>query len=390
MDEEMKRKVEALHEGGKIEIVSRIALQSRDELSLAYTPGVAHISKLLAENKERAYNYTRKWNAVAIVSDGSAVLGMGNIGAYGAIPVMEGKAVLFKELGNVDAFPICLATQDDDEIIKIVEAISPVFGGINLEDIAAPHCFRIEKELENRLDIPVFHDDQHGTAIVVLAALMNALKLVGKDKNVKVVISGAGAAGIAITKLLLDYGIKHIVVCDSRGIIHEGRNDLNFAKEEIAKLTNPEKLEGDLALAMKGADVFIGVSAPNIVSKEMVESMNDDAIVFAMANPVPEIMPDEAKKAGARIVGTGRSDFPNQINNALAFPGVFRGALDVRARRITKEMKIAAARAIANYAENLGLSEERIVPKVLDRNVHNEVARAVREAAMKCGVARKK
>ena len=390
MDEEMKRKVEALHEGGKIEIVSRIALQSRDELSLAYTPGVAHISKLLAENKERAYNYTRKWNAVAIVSDGSAVLGMGNIGAYGAIPVMEGKAVLFKELGDVDAFPICLATQVDDEIIKIVEAISPVFGGINLEDIAAPHCFRIEKELENRLDIPVFHDDQHGTAIVVLAALMNALKLVGKDKNVKVVISGAGAAGIAITKLLLDYGIKHIVVCDSRGIIHEGRNDLNFAKEEIAKLTNPEKLEGDLALAMKGADVFIGVSAPNIVSKEMVESMNDDAIVFAMANPVPEIMPDEAKKAGARIVGTGRSDFPNQINNALAFPGVFRGALDVRARRITKEMKIAAARAIANYAENLGLSEERIVPKVLDRNVHNEVARAVREAAMKCGVARKK
>ncbi len=383
-----KEKVFELHSLGKIEVVPRVVLDSRDKLAAAYTPGVAEVSKAIKENPVLAYDYTRKWNLVAVVSDGSAVLGLGNIGACAAIPVMEGKAVLFKELAGVDAFPICIDTQDDEKFMEVVRAIAPVFGGINLEDIAAPRCFVIEKRLKKLLDIPVFHDDQHGTAIVVLAALINSLKLVGKRKDVKIVICGAGAAGTAIAKLLVNSGFRNIVVCDSKGVIHEGREDLNFAKRELAEITNPEGIEGTLADAMKGADVFIGVSAPNILTREMVESMNDNAIVFAMANPVPEIMPDEAKKGGASIVGTGRSDFPNQINNAIAFPGVFRGALDVRAKEINEEMKIAAAMAIARYTEETGLSENRVVPEVLDRALHQAVAREVSRAAIRTGAAR--
>ncbi len=385
-----KEKVFELHSLGKIEVVSRVVLDSRDKLAAAYTPGVAEVSKAIKENPVLAYDYTRKWNLVAVVSDGSAVLGLGNIGACAAIPVMEGKAVLFKELAGVDAFPICIDTQDDEKVVEVVRAIAPVFGGINLEDIAAPRCFVIEERLKKLLDIPIFHDDQHGTAIVVLAALTNALKLVGKGKEVRVVICGAGAAGTAIAKLLLNFGFRNIVVCDSKGVIHQGREDLNFAKRELAEITNPEGMEGTLADAMKGADVFIGVSAPNIVTREMVESMNDNAIVFTMANPVPEIMPDEAKKGGASIVGTGRSDFPNQINNALAFPGVFRGALDVRAKEINEEMKIAAAMAIARYTEETGLSENRVVPEVLDRALHQAVAREVSRVAIRTGAARLK
>ncbi len=389
MEDNFVKKAIEFHKGGKIEIKSKVKLDAREDLSLAYTPGVAEPCKLIAKDREKAYDYTSKWNLVAIVSDGSAVLGLGNIGAHAAIPVMEGKALLFKKFAGVDAFPVCLDTQDVDEIVNIVEKLSPVFGGINLEDISAPRCFEIEEKLKKKLDIPVFHDDQHGTAVVVLAALLNALKIVGKDKeNTKITISGAGAAGIAITKLLLKYGFKNIVVCDSKGILESSREDLNWAKREIAELTNPAGLKGSLKDAVRGADVFIGVSAPLILTKEMVESMNCDAIVFAMANPVPEIMPDDARTAGARIVGTGRSDFPNQINNALAFPGIFRGTLDCRAKEINDEMKIAAAEAIASCVDEKELEEGTVVPSIFDKNLHNSVAIAVRRAATKTGVAR--
>ena len=376
------------HKGGKLAIIPKVPLESKEDLAIAYTPGVAEPCKVIAENKDKVFDYTSKWNFVAIVSDGSAVLGLGNIGAYAAIPVMEGKALLFKKFADIDAFPICLKTQDVDEIVKIVENIEPVFGGINLEDISAPRCFEIEQKLKERLDIPVFHDDQHGTAIVVLGALINALKLVGKGKDVKIVINGAGAAGVAITKLLLKYSFKNIIVCDSKGIISKEREDLNPAKKEIAKLTNKENLQGSLKDALKGADVFIGVSAPNLLKAEDISKMQDNAIVFALANPIPEIMPEEARKGGAKIVGTGRSDFPNQINNALAFPGVFRGALDCRAREINDGMKIAAAEAIASYVKEDELKEEYIVPSVLDEGVHKAVAEAVKRKAIELNVAR--
>lgn len=340
-----------LHEewNGKIETVSKAAVKSREDLALAYTPGVAEPCKVIAENPEAAYTYTIKSNTVAVVSDGSAVLGLGNIGPLAAMPVMEGKAVLFKEFGGINAFPICLDTQDTEEIIETVVRIAPAFGGINLEDISAPRCFEIEERLKERLSIPVFHDDQHGTAIVVLAGIINALKVTGKNKETaQVVVNGAGSAGIAITKLLLTYGFQNITLCDKAGMICEGMEGLNWMQEKMAKVTNLGKRTGSLADALKGADIFVGVSAPGIVTPEMVASMNHDAILFAMANPVPEIMPDLAREAGARVVGTGRSDFPNQVNNVLIFPGIFRGALEGRACAITEEMKLAAAEAIAS------------------------------------------
>ncbi len=370
-----------LHEkwNGKIHTVSKAPIKSREDLALAYTPGVAEPCKVIAKDKEAAYKYTLKANTVAVVSDGSAVLGLGNIGPHAAMPVMEGKAALFKEFGGVNAFPICLDTQDTEEIIKTVAAIAPTFGGINLEDISAPRCFEIEERLKKMLDIPVFHDDQHGTAIVVLAGIINALKITGKKKeDCRIVVNGSGAAGIAIAKLLLSYGFAHIILCDRSGIISKESKNLNWIKEEMLKVTNLENRTGSLADALKGADIFIGVSAPNMVTEEMVASMNRDAIIFAMANPVPEIMPDAAKKAGARIVGTGRSDFPNQINNVVAFPGIFKGALEGRAPQITEEMKLAAAVAIAGLVSDEELSEDNIMPQPFDPRVAETVSNAVK------------
>lgn len=371
-----------LHEewNGKIETVSKAAVKSREDLALAYTPGVAEPCKVIAENPEAAYKYTIKSNTVAVVSDGSAVLGLGNIGPLAAMPVMEGKAVLFKEFGGVNAFPICLDTQDTEEIIETVVRIAPAFGGINLEDISAPRCFEIEERLKERLSIPVFHDDQHGTAIVVLAGIINALKVTGKAKeDCRVVVNGAGSAGIAITKLLLTYGFVHVTLCDKNGIICDGMEGLNWMQEKMAKVTNLEKQTGSLADALKGTDIFVGVSAPGIVTPEMVSSMNHDSILFAMANPVPEIMPDLAKEAGARVVGTGRSDFPNQVNNVLIFPGIFKGALEGRASAITEEMKLAAANAIASLVLDEELSDVNILPAAFDPRVADVVSRAVKE-----------
>ena len=364
---------------GKLETVSKTPVKSREDLSYAYTPGVAEPCKVIAENKEEAYAYTMKANTVAVVSDGSAVLGLGNIGPYAAMPVMEGKAVLFKEFGGVNAVPICLDTQDTEEIIKAVTYLAPGFGGINLEDISAPRCFEIEERLKATLDIPVFHDDQHGTAIVVLAGIINALKITGKEKTAcKVVVNGAGSAGVAITKLLLTYGFSNIIMCDKTGIISKQTEGLNWMQEKMAQVTNPAGETGTLADALKQADIFVGVSAPGIVTKEMVASMNKDSILFAMANPVPEIMPDLAKEAGAKIVGTGRSDFPNQINNVVAFPGIFKGALEGRALQITEEMKLAAAHAIAVLVPDEELNETNIMPEAFDPKVAEAVAEAVK------------
>lgn len=371
-----------LHEEwqGKIETTSKCRIKTREDLALAYTPGVAEPCKVIAENKDAVYTYTSKANTVAVVSDGSAVLGLGNIGAYAAMPVMEGKAALFKEFGNVNAVPICLDTQDTEEIIETVIRIAPAFGGINLEDISAPRCFEIETRLKEALDIPVFHDDQHGTAIVVLAGIMNGLRLTGKKKeDCQVVVNGAGSAGVAITRLLLTYGFKHVTMCDRFGIISKNYPNLNWMQEEMTKYTNLENKEGTLADSLKGADVFVGVSAPGIVTAEMVASMNKDAIMFAMANPVPEIMPDIARAAGARVVGTGRSDFPNQINNVTAFPGIFKGALEGRARQITEEMKLAAAAALAGLVSDEELSEDFIMPDPFDPRIVDVVSAAVKD-----------
>ncbi len=370
-----------MHEAwnGKIETVAKSRVNSREDLAIASTPGVAEPCKVIAKDSEAAYRYTIKANTIAVVSDGSAVLGLGNIGAKAAMPVMEGKAVLFKEFGGVNAVPICLDTQDTEEIIKTVVHIAPAFGGINLEDISAPRCFEIEERLKGLLDIPVFHDDQHGTAIVVLAGIINALKVVGKDKeDCRVVVNGAGSAGIAITKLLLTYGFAHVTMCDINGIIGKSSKNLNWMQEKMAGVTNLEGRTGTLSDAMKGADIFVGVSAPGIVTPEMVASMNKDAILFAMANPVPEIMPDLAKSAGARVVGTGRSDFPNQVNNVVAFPGIFRGALEGRATQITEEMKLATAKAIASLVPDGELGEEHILPEAFDPRVSEVVSNAVK------------
>ena len=371
----------ALHRewNGKLETVSKTPVNSREALSLAYTPGVAEPCKVIAKDKEAAYQYTMKANTVAVVSDGSAVLGLGNIGPHAAMPVMEGKAVLFKEFGGVNAVPICLDTQDTEEIIKAVTWLAPAYGGINLEDISAPRCFEIEERLKEILDIPVFHDDQHGTAIVVLAGIINALNVVGKQKeNCRVVVNGAGSAGVAITKLLLTYGFTNVILCDKVGIVSTSTEGLNWMQEKMAEITNPDHMTGTLADALKGADIFVGVSAPNIVTPEMVRSMASDSILFAMANPTPEIMPDVAKAAGARVVGTGRSDFPNQINNVVAFPGIFKGALEGRATQITEEMKLAAAAAIAGLVPDEALSEDNIMPEAFDPKVAELVAQAVR------------
>ena len=375
-----------LHEewNGKLEIVAKSPVKSREDLSLAYTPGVAEPCKVIAQDKEAAYKYTMKANTVAVVSDGSAVLGLGNIGPYAAMPVMEGKAVLFKEFGGVNAVPICLDTQDTEEIIKAVTYLAPAYGGINLEDISAPRCFEIEERLKEILDIPVFHDDQHGTAIVVLAGIINALKVVGKKKeDCRVVVNGAGSAGVAITRLLLTYGFPHITMCDKVGIVSKKTEGLNWMQQKMTEVTNLEQQTGTLADAMKGADIFVGVSAPGIVSAEMVASMNKDAILFAMANPVPEIMPDVAKAAGARVVGTGRSDFPNQVNNVVAFPGIFKGALEGRATQITEEMKLAAANAIASLVPDDELSDDNIMPEAFNPKVAEVVAAAVKEHIVK-------
>ncbi len=364
---------------GKLETVSKTPVKSREDLSLAYTPGVAEPCKVIAEDKEAAYTYTWKSNTVAVVSDGSAVLGLGNIGPHAAMPVMEGKAVLFKEFGGVNAVPICLDTQDTEEIIKAVTYLAPGFGGINLEDISAPRCFEIEERLKATLDIPVFHDDQHGTAIVVLAGIINGLKVVGKKKeDCKIVVNGAGSAGVAITKLLLTYGFPNVIMCDKVGIVSKDTEGLNWMQQKMTEVTNPNNETGTLADALKGADIFIGVSAPNIVSPEMVSSMNKDAILFAMANPVPEIMPDVAKQAGAKVVGTGRSDFPNQVNNVIAFPGIFKGALEGRAPQITEEMKLAAALAIAGLVSDEELNEDNILPEAFNPKVADAVAEAVK------------
>ena len=371
-----------LHEQwqGKIETVSKCPIKTREDLALAYTPGVAEPCKVITENKDAVYTYTSKANTVAVVSDGSAVLGLGNIGPYAAIPVMEGKAALFKEFGNVNAVPICLDTQDTEEIIETVIRLAPAFGGINLEDISAPRCFEIERRLKEVLDIPVFHDDQHGTAIVVLAGIMNGLRLTGKKKeDCQVIVNGAGSAGIAISRLLLTFGFKHLTMCDRFGIISGDYPDLNWMQKEMLKVTNLENKTGTLADAMKGADVFVGVSAPGIVSQEMVASMNKDAIMFAMANPVPEIMPDLARAAGARVIGTGRSDFPNQINNVTAFPGIFRGALEGHASQITEAMKLAAAEALAGLVSDEELNEDFIMPDPFDPRIVDAVAKAVKD-----------
>lgn len=365
---------------GKIETTAKSHVNSREDLAIAYTPGVAEPCKVIAEDKEAAYTYTIKSNTIAVVSDGSAVLGLGNIGALAAMPVMEGKAVLFKEFGGVNAVPICLDTQDTEEIIKTVVNIAPAFGGINLEDISAPRCFEIEERLKELLDIPVFHDDQHGTAIVVLAGIINAMKVTGKNKeDSRVVINGAGSAGVAITKLLLTYGFRHVTMCDINGIIGKDSPNLNWMQQKMVEVTNLDNQKGTLADALKGTDIFVGVSAPNIVTQEMIASMNKDAIIFAMANPVPEIMPDLAKAAGAKVVGTGRSDFPNQVNNVVAFPGIFRGALEGRASSITEEMKLATAKAIAGLVPDDELNENNILPEAFDPRVSDVVSRAVKE-----------
>ncbi len=371
-----------LHEEwkGKLEIISKAKVKSREDLALAYTPGVAEPCKVIAGDPEAAYLYTIKSNTIAVVSDGSAVLGLGNIGPLAAMPVMEGKAVLFKEFGGINAIPICLDTQDTEEIIKTVVNIAPAFGGINLEDISAPRCFEIEERLKELLDIPVFHDDQHGTAIVVLAGIINALKVTGKAKEeCRIVVNGAGSAGIAITKLLLSYGFLHITMCDRAGILVKGMEGLNWMQEKMMDVTNLEGINGSLADAMKGSDIFVGVSAPGIVSEEMVASMNPDAILFAMANPVPEILPDLAKAAGAKVVGTGRSDFPNQVNNVVVFPGIFKGALEGRATAITEDMKLAAATAIAGLVAPSELNENNILPEAFDPRVASVVSQAVKE-----------
>ena len=371
-----------MHEqwNGKLETTAKAHVNSREDLAIAYTPGVAEPCKVIAKDPEAAYKYTIKSNTVAVVSDGSAVLGLGNIGALAAMPVMEGKAVLFKEFGGVNAVPICLDTQDTEEIIRTVVNIAPAFGGINLEDISAPRCFEIETRLKELLDIPVFHDDQHGTAIVVLAGIINALKVTKKEKETcRVVVNGAGSAGVAITKLLLNYGFKDITMCDINGLISKDSENLNWMQKEMAKVTNLKNASGTLADALKGADIFVGVSAPGIVTKDMVASMNKDAILFAMANPVPEIMPDLAKAAGAKVVGTGRSDFPNQVNNVVAFPGIFKGALEGRASQITEEMKLAAAKAIAGLVPDEELSEDNILPQAFDPCVAETVSRAIKE-----------
>lgn len=369
-----------LHEewNGKFETTPKMKIQTREDLALAYTPGVAEPCKVIAKDKEAAYKYTIKSNTIAVVSDGSAVLGLGNIGAHAAMPVMEGKAVLFKEFGNVNAVPVCLDTQDTEEIIKTVVNIVPAFGGINLEDISAPRCFEIETRLKELLDIPVFHDDQHGTAIVVLAGIINGLKVTGKTKeDCQVVVNGAGSAGIAITKLLLTYGFKHVTMCDKSGILSKASEGLNWMQQSMMEVTNLENKTGSLADALRGADIFVGVSAPNIVTADMVKTMNKDAIIFAMANPVPEIMPEVAKAAGAKVVGTGRSDFPNQVNNVIAFPGIFKGALEGRARQITEDMKLAAALAIANLVPDDEVSDVNILPEAFDPRVADVVSKAV-------------
>lgn len=369
-----------LHEewNGKFETTPKMKIQTREDLALAYTPGVAEPCKVIAKDKEAAYKYTIKSNTIAVVSDGSAVLGLGNIGAHAAMPVMEGKAVLFKEFGNVNAVPICLDTQDTEEIIKTVVNIAPAFGGINLEDISAPRCFEIETRLKELLDIPVFHDDQHGTAIVVLAGIINGLKVTGKTKeDCQVVVNGAGSAGVAITKLLLTYGFKHVTMCDKSGILSKASEGLNWMQQSMMEVTNLENKTGSLADALRGADIFVGVSAPNIVTADMVKTMNKDAIIFAMANPVPEIMPDVAKAAGAKVVGTGRSDFPNQVNNVIAFPGIFKGALEGRARQITEDMKLAAALTIANLVPDDEVSDVNILPEAFDPRVADVVSKAV-------------
>ena len=377
----INEKALSMHEkwNGKLEIVSKSPVRSREDLSIAYTPGVAEPCKVIAENKDAAYQYTMKANTIAVISDGSAVPGLGNIGPHAAMPVMEGKAVLFKEFGGINAIPICLDTQDTEEIIKAVTWLAPGFGGINLEDISAPRCFEIEERLKATLDIPVFHDDQHGTAIVVLAGIINSLKVTGKKKeDCRVVVNGAGSAGVAITKLLLTYGFSNIIMCDKVGILSGPTEGLNWMQQEMVRVTNPEGESGTLADALKGADIFVGVSAPNIVTSDMAASMNHDAILFAMANPVPEIMPDVAKAAGVRIIGTGRSDFPNQVNNVIAFPGIFKGALEGRARQITEEMKLAAAEAIADLVPASELNENNIMPEAFDPKVVEAVAAAVK------------
>lgn len=382
----VEEKAIMLHEelGGKLNVVSKYSVKTREDLSLAYTPGVAGPCIKIKNNPDDVYKYTIKSNTIAVVSDGSAVLGLGNIGASAALPVMEGKAVLFKEFGDVNAVPICLDTQDPDEIVETVIRIAPAFGGINLEDISAPRCFEIERRLKEALDIPVFHDDQHGTAIIVLAGIINALKLTGKKKeSCRIVINGDGSAGIAISKLLLRYGFKDVTICGLYGILNGNVKGLNFAQEEMSHLTNPRGLSGTLSDAMKDSDILIGVSAPGIVSEEMVKSMADDAVIFAMANPTPEIMPDVAKAAGARIVGTGRSDFPNQVNNVLAFPGIFKGALKARARQITEEMKLAAANAIAGLVSDERLCDDFILPEPFDPRVADAVSLAVMENVSK-------
>ncbi|MGL5378945.1 NAD(P)-dependent malic enzyme [Clostridium sp.] len=374
---------------GKLEITSRCKIENEKDLSLAYTPGVAEPCKEIHKDPSKAYIYTRKWNTVAVISDGTAVLGLGDIGPLASLPVMEGKSILFKAFADVDAFPIVLDTKNVDEIVDTIVRIAPTLGGINLEDISAPRCFEIEKRLKEKLDIPVFHDDQHGTAIVVLAGLINALKIVGKNlQEIKIVINGAGSAGTAIGKLLLSCGAKNIIMCDKSGAIYRGMDYMNDSMKELAQITNINNESGLLVDVIKNADVFIGVSAPNIVSKEMVSSMNNDAILFAMANPIPEIFPADAKEAGAKVVGTGRSDFPNQVNNVLAFPGIFRGALDVRASEINEDMKIAAAYAIANSVSEEDLNPDFIIPKAFDLNVQKLVAEAVKNAAINSGLSR--
>lgn len=380
-----------LHEElkGKIEVVSRVKVGDAESLATAYTPGVAAPTLEISKDPENSYVYTRRGNLVAVVSDGSAILGLGNLGGLSAMPVMEGKCVLFKEFGDVDAFPICLDTQNPDEIVNIVKNLSISFGGINLEDIASPRCFEIERRLNDELDIPVFHDDQHGTAIIVLAGLINALKIVKKDiKDVKIVVNGPGAAGTAITWLLRDFGAKNITLCDEYGILYPSRDNKEWHKKELAETFNKEDVRGSLSDAVKGADVFIGVSKGNLLTTDMVKSMNKDAIIFAMANPTPEILPDVAKQAGAKVVGTGRSDFPNQVNNVLAFPGIFRGALDAKARKITKNMKIAAAKAIAGVISDDELNADNILPKPFDKRVKVAVSKAVFDAAIADGVCR--
>lgn len=374
---------------GKFQIKSNCNISNEKDLTLAYTPGVAEPCREIHKNPDAAYTYTRKWNTVAVISDGTAVLGLGDIGPLASLPVMEGKSILFKEFADVDAFPLVLNTQNVDEIVETIVRISPSLGGINLEDISAPRCFEIEKKLKEKLDIPVFHDDQHGTAIVVLAGLINALRLVNKKiENTKIVINGAGSAGTAICKLLISFGAKNILMCDKSGIINKDIDNLNPSMKELSEITNKDNIKGDLKSALVNTDIFIGVSAPNLVTKEMAETMNKDAIIFAMANPIPEIFPDVAKGAGVKIIGTGRSDFPNQVNNVLAFPGIFRGALDVRAKDINEAMKIAAANAIANSVNDTDLNYDFIIPKAFDLNVQKAVANAVKEAAIKSGVSK--